>query len=39
VQSDSIVKNAHIENSLLGKNVSYIEKPKDLSLGDFSTQS
>ncbi|HEY1031323.1 MAG TPA: sugar phosphate nucleotidyltransferase [Flavipsychrobacter sp.] len=38
IQADSIVKNARIENSLLGKSVNYNEKPKDLSLGDFSTQ-
>ena len=38
IQADSIVKNAQIDNSILGKNVTYIDKPKDLSLGDFSTQ-
>lgn len=38
IQSDSIVKNACIDYSLLGKNVTYAEKPKALSLGDFSTQ-
>lgn len=38
VQSDSIVKDAQIANSLLGKNVNYAEKPRELSLGDFSTQ-
>jgi len=38
IQADSIVKNTYLENSLLGKNVTYIEKPKELSLGDFSTQ-
>lgn len=38
IQSDSIVKNAHIEASMLGKNVTYIEKSKEMSLGDFSTQ-
>lgn len=37
VQSHSIVKNARIENSLLGKSVNYNEKPRDLSIGDFST--
>jgi glucose-1-phosphate thymidylyltransferase len=35
---DSVVKNALIDTSMLGKNVTYIDKPKDLSLGDFSTQ-
>src|SRR5690606_4321467 len=39
VQSDSIVKNARIENSMLGKSVNYSEKPQDVSLGDFSTLS
>jgi glucose-1-phosphate thymidylyltransferase len=36
VQSDSIVKNARIENSMLGKSVNYNEQPRELSLGDFS---
>ncbi len=39
VQPDSIVKNARLENSMLGKSVNYTEKPQDLSLGDFSTMS
>jgi len=38
VQSDSIVKNACIDNSMLGKSVIYKEKPAELSIGDFSTQ-
>lgn len=38
ILADTVVKNAQLENSLLGKNVTYIEKPKQLSLGDFSTQ-
>lgn len=38
IQADSIVKNAQLQNSLLGKNVNYREMPKDMSLGDFSTQ-
>lgn len=40
IREESIVKNAKINNSLLGKNVTYIENSqevKDLSLGDFST--
>jgi glucose-1-phosphate thymidylyltransferase len=37
IQSGSIVKNAQIGDSMLGKNVTYINKPEDLSLGDFST--
>lgn len=39
IQENSIVKNAVIKNSLIGKNVNYSEKPRELSLGDFSTQS
>ncbi len=39
IQADTIVKNAQLENSLLGKSVNYSEKPRELSLGDFSTQS
>ena len=38
IQTESVVKNAHIKDSMLGKNITYIEKPKELSLGDFSTQ-
>ncbi len=38
VQAQTVVKNSQIENSMLGKSVTYIEKPKELSLGDFSTQ-
>jgi glucose-1-phosphate thymidylyltransferase len=38
ILSDSVVKNALVDTSLLGKNVTYIEKAKELSLGDFSTQ-
>ena len=38
VQTNSIVKNARLDNSLLGKDVTYTDKAKDLSLGDFSTQ-
>ena len=37
VQADSIVKNACIENSMLGKSVTYMEKSSELSIGDFST--
>lgn len=39
IQSHSIVKNARIEGSLIGKSVNYNEKPRDLSLGDFSCHS
>lgn len=39
IQAQTVVKNAGFENSLLGKNVIYTEKPGELSLGDFSTQS
>ena len=37
VQADSIVKNARIDASMLGKNVTYMEKAAELSIGDFST--
>jgi len=40
IREDSIVKNAKLQNSLLGKNVTYTENNQDikeLSLGDFST--
>lgn len=36
IQADSIVKNATIDNSILGKSVTYIDKPSELSIGDFS---
>jgi glucose-1-phosphate thymidylyltransferase len=39
VQSQSCVKNMVFTNSMIGKNVNYIEKPRELSLGDYSTQS
>lgn len=39
IQENSIVKNTVIANSLIGKNVNYSEKPREVSLGDFSTQS
>ena len=35
----SVVKNTVITSSLIGKYVNYGEKPRELSLGDFSTQS
>jgi len=38
IQQDTTVKNAQLENTMLGKSVNYIEKPKELSLGDFSAQ-
>ncbi len=38
IQADSIVKNARMDTTILGKNVTYIEKPKELNLGDFSAQ-
>lgn len=34
----TIVKNANLSNSMLGKEVNYSEKPREMSLGDFSTQ-
>lgn len=38
IQAESVVKNAQITNSMVGKNVSYMDHPKELSLGDYSTQ-
>lgn len=38
VQANSTVKNLRLNNSLIGKNVNYTERPRELSLGDFSTQ-
>lgn len=38
ISEDSIVKNIQLQNSMLGKNVNYREKPRELSMGDFSTQ-
>ncbi len=37
IQSDSNVKNAQIDNSILGKSVTYMDKPKELNIGDFSS--
>lgn len=39
IQSDSVVKNMVLTNSLLGKQVNYSMTPLALSVGDFSTQS
>jgi len=39
VGQDTLVKNCVIRNAMLGKNVSYMEKPKELSIGDYSTQA
>jgi len=36
IRADSIVKNARIDNSIIGKSVTYIDKPREVSLGDFS---
>ena len=38
IQADTIVKNACIDNSMLGKSVIYTKKAAELSLGDFSTE-
>lgn len=38
IQAQSLVKNMVFTNSLIGKNVNYSENPRELSLGDFSTQ-
>lgn len=39
VGEKSVIKNTVITSSLIGKYVNYSEKPRELSLGDFSTQS
>ena len=39
IQADSIVKNALLQNSMLGKSVNYMKTPGEVSLGDFSTES
>lgn len=39
IGGDTLVKNVVVRNSMLGKNVSYMEKPKELSIGDYSTQA
>ena len=39
VGENSVIKNTVITSSLIGKYVNYSEKPRELSLGDFSTQS
>jgi glucose-1-phosphate thymidylyltransferase len=38
IQAQTVVKNSRLENSMLGKNVTYTDKARELSLGDFSTQ-
>lgn len=37
IQEKSVVKNAIINNSMLGNNASFEGKPADLSVGDFNT--
>jgi glucose-1-phosphate thymidylyltransferase len=37
VQEQTIVKDAHVADSMLGKSVIYHDRPEALSLGDFST--
>lgn len=39
VQAQSTVKNMILTNSMIGKNVNYGKTPRELSLGDYSTQS
>lgn len=39
IQSGSTIKNMRLDNSLVGKNVNYTDKPEVLSLGDFSSKS
>ena len=37
IQKDTIVKDANIANSMVGNSVIYEGRPKDLSIGDFTT--
>lgn len=37
IQKDTIVTDANIANSMIGNSVKYEGKPKDLSIGDFTT--
>ena len=39
IGENSVVKNAVLQSTLMGKYVNYNEKPRELSLGDYSTQS
>lgn len=39
IQNNTVVKNSQFHNSMLGKNVTYTDMSKELSIGDFSTQS
>lgn len=38
IQAESVVKNAQITTSIIGKHVTYTEHPKELSLGGYSFQ-
>lgn len=37
IQTSTTVKNANLSNSMIGNHVEYLESPKELSLGDYST--
>ncbi len=37
IREETVVKNVQIDNSILGKNVTYIGKTEELSIGDYST--
>ena len=38
LQAESVVKNIVITNSMLGKHVNYSDRPRELSIGDYSTE-
>lgn len=37
IQTNSVLKDAHFKNSMVGNFVTYEGKPRDLSIGDFTT--
>lgn len=38
IQTATTVKNANLCNSMIGNHVEYLQRPEELSLGDYSTQ-
>lgn len=38
IQTSTTVKNANLSNSMIGNHVEYLQRPEELSLGDYSTQ-
>ena len=39
IGAESVIKFAQINNSMVGKNVTYAGSPKELSIGDYSTEA